>query len=226
VNLLSNDPRSATMSRWYEGANEASFKAVNGGYVFQNPNPWMFARPSYYLVNDAKKAEILVHLGRWRLMIFLVSVTPLLFALTAIVSSPTLGSFLLPVSRALGPVLFTLVVCAAATILMSLVMAIPQIYLARSLRPLLADAPRTAERIKIAEQLPTIAASVSSTVLVAGLIGGLGMMGGGGAMLVDAYYEGHLARGLAASLLLMLLGMLLTAYLVYLLRLKTKMARA
>jgi hypothetical protein len=214
------------MSRWYERANEASFKAVNGGYVFQNPNPWVFARPSYYLVNDAKKAEILVHLGRWRLMIFLVSVTPLLFALTAIVCSPTLGSFLLPVSRALGPVLFTLVVCASATILMSLVMAIPQIYLARSLRPLLADAPRTAERIKIAEQLPTIAASVSSTVLVASLIGGLGMMGGGGAMLVDAYYEGHLARSLAASLPLMLLGMLLTAYLVYLLRLKTKMARA
>jgi hypothetical protein len=58
------------------------------------------------------------------------------------------------------------------------------------------------------------------------LIGGLGMMGGGGAMLVDAYYEGHLARSLAASLPLMLLGMLLTAYLVYLLRLKTKMARA
>jgi hypothetical protein len=42
-------------------------------------------------------------------------------------------------------------------------MALPQIYLARSLRPLLADAPRTEKRIRLAEQLPKIAVSVSGS---------------------------------------------------------------
>jgi hypothetical protein len=49
-------------------------------------------------------------------------------------------------------------------------MALLQIYLARSLRPLLADAPRTEKRIRLAEQLPKIAVSVSGQVLVVGLI--------------------------------------------------------
>jgi hypothetical protein len=51
------------------------------------------------------------------------------------------------------------------------VMALPQVYLARSLRPRLADAPRTKKRIRLAEQLPKIAVSVSGKVLVVGLFG-------------------------------------------------------
>ena len=60
-----------TKVRWYARANEASFKPIEGGYVFQAPSPWMFARPRYYLVSAAKKAEISAHLARWRLLLFL-----------------------------------------------------------------------------------------------------------------------------------------------------------
>ena len=35
------------------------FKQVPGGYVFQQPNPWVFGRSSGYLVNEAQKAALL-----------------------------------------------------------------------------------------------------------------------------------------------------------------------
>ena len=62
------------MPRWYECANEASFKLASGGHVFQAPNPWVFARPRYYLVSDAQKTELLARLGRWRLLLTIVMV--------------------------------------------------------------------------------------------------------------------------------------------------------
>jgi hypothetical protein len=214
------------MSRWYERANEASFKPVEGGYVFQNPNPWVLARPSYYLVNDAKKTEILVHLGRWRLMLLLVLAINFLVTSPAIMWPKSVGSFLLPAYLTLGPGLFGLLILAAAILLMALFFAVPQIYLARSLRPLLADAPRTEERIKVAEQLPTIAASTASTVLVVGLICALAAIGSGGVRLVDAYFAGHPARGAFLSSTMIAMGVLLASYFVYVLRLKTKMRAA
>src|SRR4051794_32683037 len=61
------------MPRWYECANEASFKSTAEGHVFQAPSPWMFARPSYYLVNGTQKAQLLACLGRWRLLLLIVT---------------------------------------------------------------------------------------------------------------------------------------------------------
>src|SRR5262245_26279340 len=63
-----SDSRRTAMAKWFEAANEASFKAIEGGYVFQSPNPWMFARPRYYLVSAAQKAEISDRLRRWRIL--------------------------------------------------------------------------------------------------------------------------------------------------------------
>jgi hypothetical protein len=59
----------AVMPRWYEVANEASFKLTPAGHVFQAPSPWIFARSRYYLVSDAQKAELLAGLRRWRLLL-------------------------------------------------------------------------------------------------------------------------------------------------------------
>ena len=35
------------------------FKQVPGGYVFQQPNPWVFGASSRYFVNEAQKAALL-----------------------------------------------------------------------------------------------------------------------------------------------------------------------
>ena len=95
-----------TMPRWYERANEASFKPVEGGYVFQAPSPWIFARPSYYLVSDAKKAEISARLGRWRLLLLMVGPAILCLMLPVILFPSTIGRLFLPLYQQLGTGLF------------------------------------------------------------------------------------------------------------------------
>jgi hypothetical protein len=201
--------------RWYARANEASFKPIEGGYVFQAPSPWVFARSSYYLVSAAKKAEITVHLDRWRLQLFLaiLGMFCLILPVIAAFQSPLLALY-----RQLGSGLFLLFLFAAFTLLMVTLIAVPQIYLARALRPLLADAPRTEERFKLAEQLPRIAAAVSTKLLVAGLLGAVAMMVGSGLQLL-----GGLAGGtLLGSSISAVMGGLLACYFIYLLRLKAK----
>ena len=42
---------------------EARFKKVVGGFLFQAPNPWLFAPGEHYLVSEAQRDEIL-ELGR------------------------------------------------------------------------------------------------------------------------------------------------------------------
>jgi hypothetical protein len=211
-------------AKWYARANESSFKPTEGGYVFQAPSPWIFARPSYYLVSAAKKAEISAHLERWRLLLFL----PLLGMICLIVPAIAFPSLLLPLYRQLGAGLFPLFLFAAFTLLIVPLIAVPQIYLARALRPLLADAPRTDERIKVAEQFPMIAAAVSTKLLVIGLVGAVAMMFASGLLLLDAFLEGrlldgHLAGGaLVGPSILAVMGGLLTFYFGFLLRLKAK----
>ena len=72
----------AGMPRWYECANEASFKSTSEGHVFQAPSPWIFALPRYYLVNDSQKAELLARLGQWRLLLLIATVIELSFTLS------------------------------------------------------------------------------------------------------------------------------------------------
>jgi hypothetical protein len=196
-------------------------------YVFQSPSPWIFARPSYYLVNEAKKAEILVPMGRWRLLLLSLPAILVSIMLVPILLPETFGHLLLPAFRLLGTGLFSLLLFVVMILLVAPLIAVPQIYLARSLRPLLADAPRTEQRIKVAEQLPKIAASVSGKVFVIGLVSALGMVGSGGLLLLDAFLEGRLAgSSLYTASFLLVAGMLLASYFVYLIRLKAEMKRA
>ena len=214
------------MPRWYECANEASFKPAPGGHVFQAPSPWMFARPRYYLVNDAQKAALLARLGTWRLLLMIATVTELLLTLSItlpmILWPGTFARLFVPMHNQLGTGLFAAVLAAMMMLPIVSLFAVPQIYLARTLRSVLSDAPRTDERITLGEQLPKIAASVSGKVLVVGLIGGLAMMSGGIAQMFDAFLEGHLARSAPANAAIFIMGGLLGSYFVYLLRLKAK----
>ena len=208
-----------TKARWYARANEASFKPTEGGYVFQAPSPWVFARPRYYVVSAAKKEEISAHLARWRLLLFL----PVLGILCFTVPVIAFPSLLSPLYRQLGSSLFPLFLFAAFTLLMVPLLAVPQIYLARALRPLLADAPRTDERIKVAEQLPVIATAVSTKWLVIGLVSAVAMMVGSGLLILDGVLEGgHAGGALLSSSIFGVMGGLLAFYFIFLLRLKAK----
>jgi hypothetical protein len=112
-------------------------------------------------------------------------------------------------------------------LLMAPLIAIPQIFLIRGLRRLLADAPRTSERIAVGDQVSTIAGSVSVRMLVLGLVGGICLLGSAVLFLIEAYAEGHLLRGLFLFFLpLFIIGGLLTWYFVYLLRIRAKLKRA
>jgi hypothetical protein len=216
----------ALMPRWYECANEASFKLASGGHVFQAPSPWMFARPRYYLVNDAQKAQLLAGLGRWRLLLMIATMIELLLVLSItlpiILWPSTFAHLFAPMHHQLGTSLFAAVLAAMMILPIVSLFAVPQIYLAGVLRPVLADAPRSDERITVAEQLPKIAASVSGKVLVVGLIAGLAMMSGSILQMFDAFLEGHLVRSAPPNAAIFIAGGLLTSYFVYLLRLKAK----
>ena len=214
------------MPRWYECANEASFKLTAGGHVFQAPSPWMLAWPRYYLVNDAQKAALLAGLGRWRLLLMIATVIELALALSItlpmILWPGTFARLFLPMHHQLGIGLFATVLAATMMLPIVSLFAVPQVYLARVLRSALADAPRTDERITVAEQLPKIATSVSTKVLVVGLIAGLAMMSGSILQVFDAFLEGHLARSAPTNAAIFIMGALLISYFVYLLRLKAK----
>ena len=77
------------MAKWYEGAEEAAFKPVAGGYLFQAPNPWPFGRSSAYLVNEAQKATLAARLRRMRRQILRLAV---LFMVLAVVVSGIVGT--------------------------------------------------------------------------------------------------------------------------------------
>jgi hypothetical protein len=213
------------MAKWYEAANEASFKSAAGGYVFQSPNPWIFARPRYYLVNDAQKAKIAALLGRWRLLnvVTIILIFGLFFSF--MVLSPGTFARLLQPATQLGMGYFFPAMALGMTVLVPLV-AVPHIYLMRGLRPLLAGAPRTNERITVAEQLPKIAAPVSGKVLAIGLVAGLCMMLGSVLIFLDGFLEGHMARSLLVSAPILIGGGLVTAYIVYLIILKARLKRS
>ena len=213
------------MARWYEAANEASFRSVADGYVFQQPYPWVIGRPRYYLVNEAQKAEILAHLGRWRLFlmltVLLMSVFGASFVGLATYSPAALLKLIKPV-LALGSGVFSTLVA----VFLILLVAAPQIYLQRGLYPLLKHAPRTTERITMREQLHTIAETVSRKVLMVGLIGGIGMIGSASYITLADYFDGHLFRNAMLSFLLFAIGGLIAIYFGYLTRLRLRSKRS
>ena len=215
------------MAKWYEAANEASFKATDGGYVFQSPNPWILARPRYYLVNDTQKAAISERMRRWRIL--LLTVMMVYFALIGLyiaftTQSPgTFVGLFRPIIQVVGMGFFGTVF----SLLMGMTMVlVPHIYLMRGLRRLLANAPRTSERITVADQLAKIAASLSSKVLVVGIIGGVVVIVGAILLLVDAFFEGHLIRSIAYCTPLLVAGGLAIAYFVNLAKLKAQLRRS
>lgn len=209
---------------WYEARIEAAFKSVEGGYVVRAPNPWVFARPRYYLVNEAQKIEIAARLGRWLQLLTTLKIL-FSFILVMTLAPATFERLILPRFHQLGASVFTLLMIFLIALLVASFVVIRQIFLARPLRPLLADAPHTEERIKFRERLATIAAFVSTEALVLELGVGLGLVGTSVLLLFAAFPQGHLARTIPLSSVLLVAGGLMAAFSGYLIGLKAKLKR-
>jgi hypothetical protein len=208
------------MAKWYEGAEEAAFKPVAGGYVFQPPSlAWPFARAPRYLVNEAQKAALIACLRRQRQQTFLVV---MLFALAGV--GLAMGLAMAGPAARISPVEFVAVL--AATMLAVVPIAIlPHLKLMRTIRPLLADLPRTDERITFADQVHTLAAAISVPLLVLGGIGGSAMIIVNILSIVDAIAEGRGGSRPFWPIFGLLVGALLTSYFAYLAVLKLRLKR-
>jgi hypothetical protein len=137
------------MGKIMTDAREAlSFKKVEDGYVFRAPNPWVFGRARYFLVDEAQKAQLLAAMtARSQLMTGVV--LGIAFAVTygasvaAIIfvsgpGEPGIGSFM------------TMVVMAVVCLFAAIVIAVRPA--ARRVQPLLADLTPTDQRITAADR--------------------------------------------------------------------------
>jgi len=129
------------------GMKSALFKAVPGGWVFRSPTPWVFGDTPHYLVNDAQKAQIEAILVPRRpavvgalliggLLAWAIAVATFMWAFTG-PRDPTPGDT--------GPMIVLIIIP-----LLALLPAAGFVQ-RRRLRPVLAGAPLTHERISYAE---------------------------------------------------------------------------
>jgi hypothetical protein len=208
-------PEEDTMPKWYDGAEEAAFKPVPGGYVAQLPATTLIGRSRRYFVNEAQKDEIAAALRRQRrsLLVMLLFVVPLgmvFGSLMGVLHNQDPG--LSPLWLALGCLLLAVVVFLAAVL--------RSMYVMRSLQPMLGTLPRTQERITLREQVETIAQRVSGKVLVLGIVSGPLMTLSQILPVVDAMQQGRLGFALAWHLIPCLFGALLSAYFAWLLAIR------
>ena len=209
------------MARWYEGAEESAFKPTAGGYVFQQPSPtWPFGRPVAYLVDEAQKAALIGCLRRQRLQILLVMMVFMLIVAgsSVLIAATGAATRLSGAEFAAGFIVIFLGWIAIALL--------PYFHAVRAMRLLLADAPRTEERITIGEQFQRLAGAISPKVLWLGGAGGVLMIVGSLMTIGDAMSEGRTVLWFPWQLSTLVVGALLTSYFIYLGTLRRKANRS
>jgi hypothetical protein len=115
------------------------FKKVPDGYVFRGPNPWVFGRARFYLVNEVQKAQLLAIITARSQVVFWVALVVLIGASTAAIAYGSGHDN--PTARDVVIMLALLPVWIYAALLVSIRP------MARRLQPLLADLPPTDQRI-------------------------------------------------------------------------------
>jgi hypothetical protein len=207
------------MAAWYERAVQTSFKPTAGGYVFRCPNPWLFGRWRSYLVNEAQKETLAVHLRqRQRLILWLMAIyLPIALAVTALFQSlggppdPSTAGFL--------------AVIAAAMLGMLALALVPHLYLMRKIEPLLAQMQRTDEQTTLREQLFGVAAVISPLNLALGGLGGFLVAVANIKSIAEELSEGRFGSQLLWPAIGLLFGVLLASYFAYLAILKRRLKR-
>jgi hypothetical protein len=122
-------------------------KPVPGGYVFRAPNPRMFGPSAHYLVNEAQRDAIVAIMVPRR--------APLLLALWLSGFLLAAGAGLIVLAPGYPATVWTVVI-AAMMLAAILGMHLSARRKLRRLRPILVDAPRTDQRITLAEINSTI----------------------------------------------------------------------
>jgi hypothetical protein len=125
----------------------ALFKAVPGGWVFRSPNPWVFGDTPHYLVNDAQKAQIEAIIAPRRPGVVVAVLIGSIFAWMLAVAT-----FMWAFSGHENPTpgdigVMVVLICLPVVALLPIAGLIQR----RRLRPVLAAAPLTTERITYAE---------------------------------------------------------------------------
>jgi tryptophan-rich sensory protein len=132
------------------------FKQVPGGYVFQQPNPWVFGRSSRYLVSEAQKAALLAIITPRRPILKAVVILAGILLWVAAVAiamaffghdEPTVSDVAATIVLSAGPMFAALVVALQRNL--------------RRMRAVIAGAPRTEERITHAEVRKAMANAMS-----------------------------------------------------------------
>jgi hypothetical protein len=208
------------MANWYDKAVQTSFKpAPEGGYVYRCPNPWLFGHWRSYLVNEAEKESLSVHLRqRQRLTLWLLGLYLLVaFGLTLVFGSsgtapdPTTGSFYAFV--------------AVALLGMLALALVPHIYLMRKIEPLLAQLPRAEAPMTLHEQLFGVAAVISNMHIALGGLGGVLIFIANAKTIVEYLSEGVTGAQLLWPGFGLVFGSLLASYFLYLTILKRRLKR-
>ena len=139
------------MGNWYEGAEAATFKQMENGYVYSNP--WYVGPSRCYLVNEAQKAAITARMQQLRWVMPFGAILGLFAGLiVAAVVQSMVGS-----DRWVWDIrLFALMLAVVAPI-----MAIAYIYLLQKLHPLIAGLPPTRERVTWSDRRKIRAAHTS-----------------------------------------------------------------
>jgi hypothetical protein len=122
-------------NRWwfpFRGMEQIAFKRVPEGYVYQAPNPWLFGRGRYYVVNEAQQAELSAcHRQMWRHLFWAI-----------VIGAGVALPFAAPRFEEHS------VVTLGISVLIGLVIGFAvNLHLAGKVRPLLAGLTPTAERI-------------------------------------------------------------------------------
>jgi hypothetical protein len=193
------------MAGLYDGMEEPAFKRVEGGYVFQARNPWFFGRSRHYLVNEAQKAEIAACLRAT-----LRRLTPWVFVAMVVLPLLIGGGVFLLVSLGRATFINTFALMLAVFVPY---IAWTHIYTMRRLRPLIADLPRTNQRITLREGTSNLVVHMSFKFRLLMLCAAIMSVIGSLMILAGAFIDGHFLRSLISAAPGMILGGLAAVYL-------------
>ena len=150
------------------------FKPVGDRYVFQAPNPWVFGRKRRFLVDDAQKQELLAIVTPRRPVLWASAITLAILLWTVAVAILAWAVSPHPDPTALDAL--AMAVLIVIPILGALVVALQRNL--RRMRPILAGAPRTEERITPSElrQAITKAISLRRALILGAVWAGIGLL--------------------------------------------------
>jgi hypothetical protein len=131
----------------------AFFKPTAHGWIFRAPNPWIFGRPTHYVVNDAQRAQIIAEMTRKQPIALVLGLVTLIGAWIAIFSAarwfgygfeqPTVLELLFMLTLIVAPVFAAIAINAAA--------------MRKRISAFVASAPETQETITYREMRATAA---------------------------------------------------------------------